>query len=221
MRITGPVAGHPLMQTAADPKGRTVLGTLNNCANGRTPWGTYLTCEENFNRYFGTEDPAFVPTPLMAKYGVSRGDLTWWLGDPRFDLAVNPNEPNRFGWVVEIDPDDPRSLPIKRTALGRLKHENASFAEADDGRAVVYMGDDERFFYLYKYVSAKPWKRCRRGESPFDEGTLHVARFDNDGTGTWIPLVEGGVPGYSSLADILHRRTRRRRGGRGHADGPS
>ena len=86
------------------------------------------------------------------------GANPWWLGDPRFDLAVNPNEPNRFGWVVEIDPADPDSTPKKRTALGRLKHENAAFAEADDGRAVVYTGDDERFQFLYKYVSHRPWR---------------------------------------------------------------
>lgn len=202
MELTGPAAGHPLLRTAADPSGKQVLGTVNNCANGMTPWGTYLTCEENFNGYFGTEQ-AFTPTPLMARYGVARGNNPWWLADPRFDLAANPNEPNRFGWVVEIDPRDARSIPKKRTALGRLKHENASFAEADDGRAVLYTGDDERFQYLYKYVSARPWARAGRGRSPLDEGTLSVARFDPDGTGVWLPLVEGAVPGYGSLADIL------------------
>ncbi len=202
MELTGPAAGHPLLQTTADPSGRSVLGTLNNCANGRTPWGTYLTCEENFNRYFGS-DTSFTPTDLMGRYGVGDGDLTWWKADPRFDLAVNPNEPNRFGWVVEIDPQDPRSTPSKRTALGRIKHENASFAEADDGRAVLYLGDDERFQFLYKYVSRQPWKRYRRNESPLDDGTLYVARFDGDGTGVWLPLAEGSVPGYGGLGDIL------------------
>jgi secreted PhoX family phosphatase len=203
MELTGPAAGHPLLQTSADPSGRSVLGTLNNCANGQTPWGTYLTCEENFNRYFGTTDAGFVPTDFMARYGIGGADLPWWLGDARFDVAVNPNEPNRFGWVVEIDPYDPRSTPRKRTALGRIKHENASFAETSDGRAVVYSGDDEVFQYLYKYVSSRPWKRYRRGESPLDDGTLYVARFDSDGTGVWLPLVEGQVPGYATLADIL------------------
>ena len=202
MELTGPAAGHPLLQTTADPSGRSVLGTINNCANGQTPWGTYLTCEENFNRYFGSAS-SFTSTNLMQRYGVGAGDLTWWLGDPRFDLAVNPNEPNRFGWVVEIDPQDPRSTPKKRTALGRVKHENASFAEADDGRAVLYTGDDEVFQYVYKFVSNQPWKRYRRGESPLDDGVLHVARFDADGTGVWLPLVEGSVPGYATLADIL------------------
>ena len=203
MALAGPAAGHPLLQTSADPTGTRVLGTLNNCANGRTPWGTYLTCEENFNRYFGTT-AGFVPSDLMNRYGVGGGDLPWWLADPRFDIAQNPNEPNRFGWVVEIDPNDARSTPQKRTALGRIKHENASFAEADDGRAVIYMGDDERFAFLYKYVSAQPWKRYRGGQSPLDDGTLFVARFDADGTGTWIPLAVGpALPGYPTLADIL------------------
>ena len=201
--LGGPAAGHPLVVTTSDPAGRLVLGTINNCANGYTPWGTYLTCEENFNGYFGTTTPGFQPTALMTRYGVGSGTNPWWLADPRFDLAVNPNEPNRFGWVVEIDPADPDAMPVKRTALGRLKHENAGFAEADDGRAVVYTGDDERFQFLYKYVSSRPWRRYRRGQSPLDDGTLFVARFDADGTGAWIPLVPGAVPGYTSLANIL------------------
>jgi uncharacterized protein len=201
MEITGPAAGHTLLQTPADPTGRRVLGTVNNCSYGQTPWKTYLTCEENFNGYFGSES-AFTPTPLMLRYGVTRGGNPWWMGDPRFDLAVNVNEPNRFGWVVEIDPRDPYSTPTKRTALGRLKHENACFAEADDGRAVVYTGDDEVFQHLYKFVSARPW-RSRGGGSPLDEGTLYAARFDAEGSGVWLPLVEGGVPGYGSLAEIL------------------
>jgi secreted PhoX family phosphatase len=205
VELTGPAAGHPLLQTAADPSGTRVLGTVNNCASGATPWNTYLTCEENFNGYFGTEDAAFVPTPLMARYGVAKSAFTpWHRGDARFDLTQHPNEPNRFGWVVEIDPFDPSSTPKKRTALGRLKHENAAFAESDDGRAVVYTGDDERFQMLYKFVSAEPWKKMlRRGKSPLDAGTLFVARFDGDGTGVWLPLVAGGVPGYADLASIL------------------
>ena len=196
MELTGPAAGHALLQTAADPTGRQVLGTFNNCANGKTPWGTYLTCEENFNGYFGTSAAGFAPTALMARYGVMAAAFNpWHIADPRFDLAVNPNEPNRHGWVVEIDPFDATSTPKKRTALGRLKHENAGFAEAADGRAVVYTGDDERFQFLYKFVSTAPWRKVRRGASPLDEGTLFVARFDADGSGAWLPLVEGAVPG--------------------------
>jgi uncharacterized protein len=204
MRITGPAAGHVLLQTPSDPSGRRVLGTVNNCSYGQTPWKTYLTCEENFNGYFGTEVATFIPTELMQRYGITRASAgnPWWRGDPRFDLAANPNEPNRFGWVVEIDPFDSDSTPQKRTALGRLKHENACFAEADDGRAVVYTEDDEINQHLYKFVSARPW-RSRGSRRPLDEGTLYVARFDADGGGVWLPLVEGGVPGYASLAEIL------------------
>ena len=204
MVLAGPAAGHPLLQTAADPTGTQVLGTFNNCANGATPWGTYLTCEENFNGYFGTDGAAFAPTDLMKRYGVAGRNTgnAWYKSDKRFDLIDNPNEPNRFGWVVEIDPMDPASTPIKRTALGRLKHENAAFTEAPDGRAVVYTGDDQRFERLYKYVSARPWKTMRKhGVSPLDDGTLYAARFDADGTGVWLPLTPASVPG--DLASIL------------------
>jgi uncharacterized protein len=200
--LTGPAVGHPLLQTAGDPEGRFVLGTVNNCANGQTPWHTYLTCEENFNGYFGSATPV-TQTPLMARYGVAQGGNPWWLADPRFDLAVNPNEPNRFGWVVEIDPYDPASTPKKRTALGRLKHENAAYAEAADGRVVVYTGDDERFQCLYRFVSTRTAQGASHGDSPLDDGALYVARFDADGTGTWLPLTEGNVPGYGSIAEIL------------------
>ena len=204
MELTGPAAGHPLLVTAADPSGRRVLGTFNNCANGTTPWGTYLTCEENFNNYFGTTRGPFTPSTLMARYGIgAAGGNQWYRADSRFDVVVNPNESNRFGWVVEIDPADPGSVPKKRTALGRLKHENAGFAESDDGRAVVYTGDDERFQFLYKFVSTQPWRRYRRGASPLDDGTLFVARFEADGSGVLVPLVAGVVPGYASLGDIL------------------
>jgi hypothetical protein len=190
------------LQTSADPTGREVLGTFNNCANGATPWGTYLTCEENFNGYFGTDNTLFVPTDLMKRYGVAATNAgnAWYKVDKRFDLAENPNEPNRFGWVVEIDPTDPGSTPVKRTALGRMKHENAAFTDAADGRAVVYTGDDQRFERLYKFVSARPWTTMRKeGVSPLDEGTLYAARFDADGTGAWLPLVAGPLGDTASI----------------------
>ena len=204
MELTGPAAGHALLQTAADPTGRQVLGTVNNCANGCDAVGHVPHVRGELQPLLRERQTAFTPTALMTRYGVGAGDNPWWLGDARFDLAVNPNEPNRFGWVVEIDPGDPGSTPKKRTALGRVKHENAGFAEADDGRAVVYTGDDERFQFLYKFVSARPWRRAGRNRSPLDEGTLYVARFDADGSGTWLPLVPGdALPGFASLADIL------------------
>ncbi len=165
--LAGPAAGHPLLRTAADPTGREVLGTLNNCAHGYTPWGTYLTCEENFNGYFGWNGSR-TPTVLENRYGISQAGFgyRWHTADPRFDVNATPNEPNRHGWVVEIDPFDPNSKPIKRTALGRVKHENAEHVLAADGTVVVYMGDDERNEYIYKFVSsgrfdaATPTARC-------------------------------------------------------------
>ncbi len=201
MRIAGPAAGDPRLRTSVDPAGRRVLGTLNNCAMGFTPWGTYLACEENFNGYFRKAAGAPV-TPLEQRYGLSVGGFgyNWHLSDARFRIdpgvltdqpnaPYEPNEPNRFGWVVEIDPFDPNSTPVKRTALGRMKHEGAWCQEARDGRLVVYMGDDEAFEYIYRYVSRDPWRRMRRaGVSPLDRGTLYVARFDANGAGRWLPL---------------------------------
>jgi len=189
MAFSGPAASSPLLvnQAGNEPK-----GTINNCANGKTPWGTYLTCEENFNGYFAATG-RWTATPQLQRYGFSAAGARygWHLHDPRFDLsnAAYANEANRFGWVVEIDPSDAGSTPVKRTALGRLKHENAELVEGRGKRVVVYMGDDERFEYVYKFVSADNWKSMRaRGQSPLDHGTLYAATFEADGTGTWHPL---------------------------------
>ena len=194
MAFSGPAAGHPLLKTTADPSGRAPLGTINNCGNGETLWGTYLTCEENFNGYFRV-DGAQTPenAALQKRYNVGGDGYGWAVHDPRFRVTTeNANEPNRFGWVVEIDPFDPQSTPVKRTALGRLKHEDASMVISKGGRVVVYMGDDQVFEYAYKFVSKDNWKSMRaRGRSPLDEGTLYVAKFSDDGSGQWIPLVHG------------------------------
>jgi secreted PhoX family phosphatase len=187
--FSGPVAGHPLLDNAAN---NAPLGTVNNCSNGETPWGTYLTCEENFNGYFGANGN-FVATPEQDRYGFSDNGFGygWHLFDERFDLT-NPdyaNEQHRFGWVVEIDPMDASQTPVKRTALGRFKHEGAAVTVGRGGRVVVYMGDDQRFDYIYKFVSRRNWKAMRaQGISPLDEGKLYVARFDDDGTGEWLEL---------------------------------
>ena len=202
--IAGPAAGHPLLRTTADPTGANVLGTFNNCAMGYTPWGTYLACEENFNGYFRKTPPNGA---LEARYGIgATSRYLWHTTDKRFDLDVEPNEANRFGWVTEIDPFNPKSKPVKRTALGRLKHEGAWVEEADDGRVVVYMGDDQVFEYIYRYVSKDPWRKAfKKGKHPLDEGTLYVARFNADGIRDWLPLTTDNpaLSGFASLADIL------------------
>jgi secreted PhoX family phosphatase len=210
MKIGGPVGqsgeptADPRMITGADPTGRNVLGTVNNCAMGFSPWGTYLACEENFNGYFrksGTQ------TQLEKRYGINANGsgYLWHTTDTRFNANLEPNEANRFGWVVEFNPFDPQSTPVKRTALGRLKHEGAWVQESRDGRVVVYMGDDEQFEYIYRYVSNHKWRNAiTRGIDPLDDGILYVARFNADGTGEWLPLVPGepGLEGWS-LNDIL------------------
>ncbi|NPU90371.1 MAG: PhoX family phosphatase [Gammaproteobacteria bacterium] len=212
MAFSGPVsASHPMLQSSITAK---PLGTLNNCAHGVTPWGTYLACEENWNGYFGTDDTTWVAsrTPLEARYGVSAAGFgyNWHKAEPRFDLAQNRNELNHFGWVVEIDPYNPKSQPVKRTALGRIKHEGATCTESK-GRVVVYSGDDENGDYLYKFVGNAPWRKLRlQGKSPLDHGTLYVAKFHADGSGEWLPLVHGVGAltmenGWADQADVLIR----------------
>ncbi|NBN64197.1 PhoX family protein [Pannonibacter tanglangensis] len=189
MKISGPAAGSDLLKTEADPTGTQSLGTFNNCGAGKTPWGTYLTCEENFNGYFGTTDAAFKLPDDYKRYGiVAETRYAYEKFDPRFDVAKNPNEPRRAGYVVEIDPSDASSTPVKRTALGRIKHENAAVVIARDGRVVVYMGDDERGEFLYKYVSNDVYVPGGDTSKLLDEGVLSVARFSDDGTGEWLAL---------------------------------
>ena len=204
IEIGGPAAGDARLITSEDPTGKRVLGTLNNCAMGFTPWGTYLACEENFNGYFRKNGPQ---TALERRYGITAAGFgyLWHTTEKRFRTDEEPNEPNRFGWVVEIDPFRPNSTPVKRTALGRLKHEGAWVQEARNGRVVVYMGDDERNEYIYRFVSNLPWRQARRqGISPLDDGILYVAKFHADGTGEWLPLTPDNPRlGGWSLNDIL------------------
>lgn len=208
--ITGPAAGHPLLRTGADPDGVRVLGTLNNCASGPTLWDTYLTCEETINKYFYFGEQPPQAGSVEERYGIgSESPYPWYTTDPRFDMRTEPQEYNRFGWVVEVDPFDPTSTPKKRTALGRMEHENAVVVRGRRGEAVVYMGDDTQFEYFYKFVGAEPIGQVRaRGGSPLDEGTLYVSRFEEDGTGRWLPLVHGepgltAADGFADQAQVL------------------
>ncbi|MGL5430776.1 MAG: PhoX family protein, partial [Vibrio sp.] len=216
MQMTGPAAGHDWLKTAEDPTGLNVLGTFNNCANGETPWGTYLTCEENFNDFFGAEHEGRVDSD-QKRYGIKAApsDYQWHKHDARFDVTKNPNEPNRFGWVVEIDPHNPNATPLKRTALGRFKHENAALLINNDGHVVVYLGDDERGEHLYKFVSKHRYQAGNNEQNRhlLDEGTLYVAKFDMDqqelkGSGRWIELSfgkNGLTPenGFKDQAEVL------------------
>ncbi|MGW0891628.1 PhoX family protein [Saccharopolyspora sp. NPDC002578] len=228
--VRGPAAGSDHLKTSADPTGTKVFGTQNNCAGGVTPWGTILSGEENFHQYFGHSE--LITDPVAAKryerYAVGTGetDRKWERFDKRWDVSQEPNEAHRFGWIVEIDPNDPESTPIKHTALGRFKHEGATIKIAEDGRVVAYSGDDERFDYIYKYVSNgrfKPGKSAharRHNSALLDDGTLYVAKFSGnsppeeidgtgklpadghfDGTGEWLKLASGTesfVPGFTA-----------------------
>jgi secreted PhoX family phosphatase len=232
-RLDGPAAGSPLMRTAADPRGTTAIGTLNNCAGGVTPWGTVLSGEENFNQYFvGGDQAPEALKPRLARYGITTtarypsGSRRWERAQERFDLARHPNEAHRFGWIVEIDPYEPGSTPRKHTAMGRFKHEGANVIVARNGRVVAYMGDDERFEYLYKFVSDRAYRPHDRRHNLrlLESGTLYVARCTGDspaaeidgsgrlpsdglfdGRGQWIKLVQGDrsfVPGMTA-AEVL------------------
>ena len=207
MELTGPAAGHALLQTEADPTGTRSKGTWNNCGNGRTPWGTYLTCEENFNGYFSSSDENFSISPELKRYGVKHKDwgYNWAMTDERFDISKHPNEPNRAGYIVEIDPLDPNSTPKKRTALGRFKHENAELVIADSGHVVVYMGDDERGEFLYKFVSKDKYVAGGKTSHLLEDGDLFVAKFYEGGTGEWLALTPE-TTGMSKPLICIHTR---------------
>ncbi|MDR7032107.1 PhoX family phosphatase [Mesorhizobium sp. BE184] len=211
MELTGPAAGSDRLKTNADATGTKVFGTVNNCAGGVTPWGTYVMAEENIHGYFSGELPAdHKEAANYKRLGIPEGAYEWAAHYDRFDLAKEPNEPNRFGWIVEVDVQDPASKPKKRTALGRFKHEGAESIVAKDGKVVFYLGDDERFDYVYKFVTAGTFNPNDRAANMnlLDEGTLHTAKFGEDGTVEWMPLVFGQGPltaenGFTSQADVL------------------
>ncbi len=205
MGVTGPARGHDLMKTRADSRGERILGTMQNCANGYTPWGTYLTCEENWSDIF--TNPSGKATALEKRYGIGKEEdgYLWSKVDERFNSEINPNEPNRFGWVVEIDPFDPKSTPRKHTWLGRFKHEGAKVTVTPNGQLAVYMGDDQRFEYIYKFVSKNKYQPNNRAANMrlLEDGMLYVARFNEDGSGDWLPLAHGqnGLTAENGFAD--------------------
>ena len=203
MEITGPAKGHSLMKTKEDKDGIYAKGTWNNCGSGKTPWGTYLTCEENFNKYFSSSDKNFKSTNELNRYGIRTREigLNWAKADSRFDLSKEVNEPNKVGYVVEIDPLNPNSTPKKHTALGRFKHENAELVISKDGKIVVYMGDDERGEYLYKYVSNKSINEVKDKSTLLSNGNLYVAKFNDNFTGEWL-LLDTHTTGLSSKAEV-------------------
>ena len=211
MEVTGPAAGSERLKTGADQTGTKVLGTVNNCAGGVTPWGTYIMAEENFHGYFTGELPAgHKEAANYERLGVPDSTYEWGRFYDRFDLSKEPNEPNRFGWIVEVDALDANSVPKKRSALGRTKHEGAESIVSKDGRVVFYLGDDERFDYVYKFVTAGTFNANDRAANMnlLDEGTLYVARFAADGTIAWLPLVHGQGPltaenGFANQGDVV------------------
>ena len=215
MDLSGPAKGNALLKTKYSTDGTRTRGTNNNCANGYTPWGTYLTCEENFTNVISRSDDDALRTAnektALARYGMGKGRKSPYLWDTagsddlfaRWNTAItaaNSSEDyrnvfNTFGWVVEIDPFRPDSTPVKRTALGRMAHEGAWPAPAVKGQPIViYTGDDSRNEYIYKYVSKKVWDDAdingglAAGAKYLDEGRLYVAKFNADGTGQWIEL---------------------------------
>lgn len=211
MEIRGPVRGHNKLKNKFSKDGTLTRGTLNNCSSGKTPWGTYMAAEENWAGYFYNDEAT--PPREHSRYGVGINDGYYgaWhsLVPPaghvlaqkelsqRFYVAPTAasasedyrNEANNFGWMVEIDPFDPYSTPKKRTSLGRFGHEGVIFAKPVVGQPIVcYSGDDARYEYIYKFVSKAAYQEGLKGDDLLEEGTLYVAKFNEDNSGEWLAL---------------------------------
>jgi hypothetical protein len=211
MMISGPAAGHALLKTSADPTGTKVIGTGSNCGGGVTPWGTVLSCEEFAYSYFGGDPKKTDQADHISRIGMESEDYYGMARfHDRFNVEKEPNELNRWQWVVEVDPYDPASIPVKRTALGRNGHEGATVVVNKDNRIVVYMGDDDHKEYLYRFVSEGSYDPANRdaNKTLLDKGTLSVAKFEADGTVKWLPMVHGQGPltaekGFADQGEVL------------------
>ncbi|ROZ76992.1 PhoX family phosphatase [Ramlibacter sp. WS9] len=222
MLLNGPARGNALVKTKFSASGNDCRGTINNCGTGYTPWATFLTGEENWSGYFKRADDEAARggatargNVSLARYGRAKNSASrhgWETAGAedkyaRFDITQTGastdgsddyrNELNTFGYMVEIDPYDKNVAIRKRTALGRFAHESAAFGKPAAGKPLaVYMGDDSRGEYIYKFVSAANWdaadaspaNRITTGDKYLDSGKLYVAKFNADGTGQWIEL---------------------------------
>ncbi len=235
IEIAGPARGNAQMVTKYSPTGTTTRGTLNNCGTGKTPWGTFLTGEENWFGYFtrsAADDAARgndKSVTALKRYGRNQGAASrhgWESGGAddkyqRWNISKTGtsadgsddyrNEMNGMGYIVEIDAYDKTRMAKKRTGLGRFAHESAAFGKVEAGKPLsVYMGDDSRGEYIYKFVSTATWNpadanandRMAIGDKYLDSGKLYAARFNADGTGTWVELTlsNTAISGYSAYS---------------------
>lgn len=214
LSLTGPVAGHSLLVTSTDSGGTKATGTFNACGGGVSPWGTFLVAEGDFGQYFANNGsvPNEMARAANASLGIQEEESgrPWWGFHQRFDLAHEPNEANKFGWIVEVDPWDRNWPRRKLTALGRFNHGSASVGVSPADRLAVYSVDASPLGCVYKFVSTDSFVRSNRSAARdlLDEGTLYAAKFNDDGTGEWLPLLYENGPlnasnGFTSQAEVL------------------